>query len=170
MRSVIAKVTGQPEQAIENEANSGPVLNADVSSQMQYARNSVFMAQDRARSRTIATITSAAAFPNYAVAAEEDVAQSGPVAEVDAHSDSDSDAQSSSGSVSKWKPQQCCRVDFELDSTVLEGFSETIGIIRSHFCYWEHKSVAALIVTLLHAPPPLTSDVEFGCVDLGSGE
>jgi hypothetical protein len=85
--------------------------------------------------------------------------------DVDTLSDSDSDAQSSNGSVTKNKSLSCCRIDFELDSTVLEGISETIGIIRSHFCYWDHRSVAALIVTLLHAPPSLSGDVEFGRLD-----
>ncbi len=94
----------------------------------------------------------------------------GAVADADTHSDSDSDAQSSSGSVSKIKMLPCCRIDFELDSTVLEGISETIGIIRSHFCYWDHRSVAGLIVTLLHAPPSLSGDVEFGRFDFGGVE
>ena len=166
VRSVIAKVTGQSDQAVVSEEGPPPVANADLSSQMQSARNSVFLAQDRARSRT----TASAALPNSAVAGEEDCPHPGPVAEIETHSDSDSDAQSSSGSVTKWKSQQICRIDFELDSTVLEGFSETIGIIRSHFCYWDHKSVAALIVAIMHAPPPLSSEVEFGCVDVGCAE
>jgi hypothetical protein len=92
------------------------------------------------------------------------------IIDTDTHSDSDSDAHSSSGSVTKGKSLSCCRIDFELDSTVLEGISETIGIIRSHFCYWDHKSVAALIVTLLHAPPSLSGDVEFGHLDFGGVE
>jgi hypothetical protein len=92
------------------------------------------------------------------------------VADGDTHSDNDSDALSSSGSVSKCKLLSCCRIDFELDSTVLEGISETIGIIRSHFCYWDHRSVAGLIVALLHAPPSLSGDIEFGRLDFGGAE
>jgi hypothetical protein len=129
VKSVIAKVTGQSEHLIANEAQPS----------------------DSATPR------------------EEEAGHQSVTSDFDtAHSDSDSDAQSSSGSVSKGKLSPCCRIDFELDSTVLEGISETIGIIRSHFCYWDNRSVASLIVTLMHSPCPLSSDVEFGRLDLSA--
>jgi hypothetical protein len=103
-------------------------------------------------------------------AVAEDAARSGISADADLQSDSDSDAQSSYSSAAKWKSQPCCRVDFELDSSVLEGISETIGIIRSHFCYWDHRSVAALIVAIMHAPSPISVDVEFGGHNFGGTE
>jgi hypothetical protein len=154
VKSVIAKVTGQSEYVAADEANS--FVDCDDS-----LHNRPAGVQDRARTREITArvraLTSSAGLAGSEI--EEAI-----------HSDSDSDAQSSSGSVSKWKSQPCCRIDFELDSSVLEGISETIGIIRSHFCYWDHRNVAALIVTLMHSPPPLSGDDETGLVNFGSLE
>ena len=158
VKSVIAKVTGQSEQIIANES-----VLASESEESQCTGN-----QDRTRTRDTTARVRAFTSSTGLGAVEGEAAHACSTAELDTtHSDSDSDAQSSSSSVSKWKSQPCCRIDFELDSTVLEGISETIGIIRSHFCYWDHRNVAALIVFLMHTPPPLSGDglVEFGCVE-----
>ena len=157
VKSVIAKVTGQS----ANESNLAP-----ESEESQFA-----VEEDRMRTRDITarvrTFTSSTGLGTIEGEAAH-AAHASSTADLDTtHSDSDSDAQSSNGSVSKLKSQPCCRIDFELDSTVLEGISETIGIIRSHFCYWDHRNVAALIVTLMHTPPPLSGD---GFVDFGSVE
>ena len=158
VKSVIAKVTGQSEHLIANEAQPSD----SATPRIQNAYVSLSEAQDRSRGRS-------SSFSTGPGTCEEEAGHQSVTTDFDtAHSDSDSDAQSSSGSVSKGKLSPCCRIDFELDSTVLEGISETIGIIRSHFCYWDNRSVASLIVALMHSPCPLSSDVEFGRLDLSA--
>jgi hypothetical protein len=155
VKSVIAKVTGQSEHLVANEATQH---SDSATPRIQNACESLSEAHDRARPSS--------SFSTGPGTCEEEACHQSVTGDFDtAHSDSDSDAQSSSGSVSKGKSSPCCRIDFELDSTVLEGISETIGIIRSHFCYWDNRSVASLVVALMHSPCPLSSDVEFGRLD-----
>jgi hypothetical protein len=161
VKNVIAKVTGQSDQSAANDSNQTSEYEESVL-QSPGAHN-------KERTRDVTARVRASTSSTGQTAAEGEVAQASVASDAEApHSDSDSDAQSSSGSVSKFKSQPCCRIDFELDSTVLEGISETIGIIRSHFCYWDHRNVATLIATLMLSPPPLSGDDELGLVDFGS--
>jgi hypothetical protein len=161
VKNVIAKVTGQSDQSAASESN--PTSDHEDSVLQSSG------AHNKERTHDVTARVRAATSSTGHAAAEGEVSQAMVASDVETpHSDSDSDAQSSSGSVSKFKSLPCCRIDFELDSTVLEGISETIGIIRSHFCYWDHRNVATLIVTLMLSPPPLSGDDELGLVDFGS--